>query len=177
MRLPELFDPSTFPVAERSALRLDGELFPLAEALITLDALDSPELRARAAHAGRGPRLIAELETAAWIWGALPAPPGRLQFCAAMEERSRLRPGDPGAGREVVMPAEDEFLLAGRRVTTPLRTALDLVRLRDDASYDAAVVGRLLGDDGAERAMTALAARRLPHAARARRRLAGLSRP
>ena len=48
--------------------------------------------------------------------------------------------------REVIIDPDDWVDIAGVRVTTPLRTAVDLARFAD--LYDPAIVERLLADAG-----------------------------
>lgn len=177
-RLGSVLDPAEFSPAESSALRLDGELFPLGDALVTVDALDSPALRARAALGGHPRRLIAELDTAAWIWGARDSLPARREFAATIDGRVRLAPGAPDRVRQVVVPDDDLADLDGVRVTTPVRTAVELARLRDDDEFEPQVVARLLRRAGRDAALRALATRVHPtFAQRARRRLRALPGP
>jgi hypothetical protein len=127
--LPPVLDEAELPLAERMAARLDGELFALRDVHCPVDEIERPALRLGAALAGMSPRLIAELSTAAWVWGAGPEPT-RLELCVDL--RARTRPlAVPGATvREVVTVASELAEFHGRRVTTPLRTAIDLARSR-----------------------------------------------
>jgi hypothetical protein len=113
---------------ELQAMRLDGEVFRLATAWAPVDEPVTPEMRARAVMAERSPRLVAELQTAAWIWGAIVSLPRPIELCADVRARARLRPGADAVVREVVLHGTDVVDLGGARVTTPLRTIVDLAR-------------------------------------------------
>lgn len=170
-RIPDVLDPSSLPVAERSALQRDGVLFPLAGSLIVVDVLDSPRLRAEAVLGIRSRRLIAELDTAAWIWGAINTPPDPPELCAVVTARARLDSTATGRAREVVLHPDDIASFGGVQVTSPLRTAVDLARLRGEADYEPEVARHLAGDRGRQRALALLDERRLPGTARARSRI------
>lgn len=175
-RLPDVLT-NELPAAELSALRLDATLFPFANALLVVDGLGDARNRIHGAFGRHSPRLIAELDTAAWIWGAQPRIPTRLEFCASLAERARLAPGALDSVREVAITADEVSVIAGRRVTSLIRTVIDLVRFRDDAEYSPVVISHLLSLARIEpaQARAALDARRhLTHAERARRRLGEL---
>lgn len=140
MRLsPVLADVDLSP-AELQAARLDGEVYELAGAYCLVDEVEAPRHRARAVLGARSPRLIAELGTAAWIWGAA-AQPDRLEFSVTPDARARFAPGHQIAVREIVYDDGDLASLEGHRVTTPLRTIIDLAR-RGDA-FDLPTARRL----------------------------------
>lgn len=140
MRLsPVLADADLSPV-ELQAARLDGEVYALADAYCLIGELEAPRHRAQAVLGARSPRLIAELGTAAWIWGAT-AHPDRLEFAVTPDARARIGPGQHIVVREIVYDLGDVTVLDGCRVTTPLRTILDLVR--SDEQFDAIAVARL----------------------------------
>lgn len=172
MRLsPVLADVDLSP-AELQAARLDGEVYDLAGAFCLIGELESPVHRARAVLQTRSPRLIAELGTAAWIWGAAPER-RHLEFSVTPEARARLSPAHHIAVREIVYEEGDLALLAGHRVTTPLRTMLDLARFAEP--FDPGVVARLAAIAGLtlDDALHALASRPgIPAKHRARRNLA-----
>lgn len=173
--LPSALDGSILPMPERMAARLDGELYALGAVHCPIDEIETPALRLAGALAGRPSRLIAELDTAAWVWGALPVPPARFELCVDMHARARPAPSGDADVREVVIAEGDLSVLAGRRVTTPLRTALDIARARAEfGTAEARVVRRLavIGRFGAGDCRAALDARRnLPAKRRARERL------
>lgn len=145
MRLsPVLADPDLTPV-ELQAARLDGEVYDLAGAYCLVGELEAPRHRARAVLGARSPRLIAELGTAAWVWGAADEPE-RLEFAVTPDARARLAPAHHIVVREIVYDAGDLTSLDGCRVTTPLRTILDLARCED--RFDLALVTRLAAVGG-----------------------------
>jgi hypothetical protein len=131
VHLPALLDTALFAEAELAALRLDGDCLPLGPALVALDEPIDAALRAAvlAPEAARYD-LVAADRLAAWVHGAgdLPAPPFRFTIDRNDGVRTRVLATPP---REVLLSPGDVVLLAGLRVTTPLRTALDLARLED----------------------------------------------
>jgi len=176
-RLPDVLT-NELPAAELNALRLDATLVPFANAFLVADALGDAADRIHGAFGRHSSRLIAELDTAAWVWGARHSPPTRFEFCASLTERARLAPGALDAVREVAISRDEIVTIAGRRVTNPVRTAIDLARFRDDGSYSPDVVAELLAlartDAPAARAVMD-ERRHLTHAERARRRLGALA--
>ena len=140
MRLSPVLTADDLSPAELQAARLDGEVYDLAEAYCLIGELESPAHRARAALRARSPRLIAELGTAAWVWGAAPEPL-HLEFAVLPEARARLSPAHRITVREIVYDDGDVVALDGYRVTTPLRTILDLARFAEP--FDSATVARL----------------------------------
>jgi hypothetical protein len=147
MRLsPVLGDADLSPV-ELQAARLDGEVYDLAGAYCLLGELEAPRHRARAVLAGRSPRLIAELGTAAWIWGAVDTL-DQLEFAVTPDARARLGPAHHATVREIVYEPGDLAALDGCQVTTPLRTILDLAR--SEGAFDPTIVNRLVSLGGVE---------------------------
>ena len=130
--LPTVLSPGEFSVAELSALRLDGDVYMLGDGFCSVNEPEGPTLRARAVLGARSGRLIAELGTAAWIWGASPTMPLSHELCADHALRSRPAARAALAVREVRFDPSDVTSLEGWRVTIPLRTAVDLARFRTD---------------------------------------------
>ena len=130
------------PAAELQAVLLDGDVYPLAGAYCLIGELETPRHRARAVLGGRSPRLIAELHTAAWIWGATDHL-ARLRFAVSPDARTRLPPGAGHVLREIVHSPGDVATLDGLSVTTPLRTILDLVRAETPEPGTPGIVARL----------------------------------
>ena len=128
------------PWAELQAARLDGEVYDLGDAFCPIGELEAPRHRARAAIGRRSRRLIAELGTAAWVWGAAPQP-AHLQFAVTPDARARLSPDQHITVREIVFATTDLADLDGVKVTTPIRTAVDLARFQEP--FDPATVTRL----------------------------------
>ncbi|HWH96989.1 MAG TPA: type IV toxin-antitoxin system AbiEi family antitoxin [Pseudolysinimonas sp.] len=150
MRLsPVLADSDLSPV-ELQAARLDGEVYDLAGAYCLVGELEAPRHRARAVLASLSPRLIAELGTAAWIWGASEKA-DRFEFAVTPDARARLGPAHHAVVREIVYDPDDLTSLDGFRVTTPLRTILDLARTEEPVNpgilADLAAIAGLRLDD------------------------------
>jgi hypothetical protein len=143
-----------FPVvdlsdAELQAMRLDGELYRLAEGYVSVAMPEVPAVRAAAVLAHRSARLIAARGTAAWIWGAMPTIPIRGEFIVDLSARWRPRPSEGIDVVESVIHAGDVVALGGVSVTGPLRTAIDLARFRAVFTLvDADAVRALAGIDG-----------------------------
>lgn len=175
--LPEALSAADLPLPELHAARLDGELYPLAAGFCPVDARDHARTRAGAALAGRSTRLIAELGTAAWVWGATDGPPAVLEFCTRLDARARLSPTPLAVVRELVLDPDDVVDL-GARVTSPLRTAVDLARFRPVLHpVDADAILRLaaLGGFGPAQTVELLDRRRNLHGKRrAKERLAAV---
>jgi len=164
------------PEAELHAAKLDGELFAVDDCFAPVDEVDHVRLRAASLRAVLPPRLIAEQRTAAWVLGALRRTPSPHEVCAESSARYR------SAGmvvREVLLHEGDTVVIGGLRVTTPFRTALDLVRFADD--FDTADGGTVLslaelGRFPLDALLDHLDARRhLPQKLRARERLRALA--
>jgi len=145
MRLSPVLVDTDVSAVELQAARLDGEVYDLAGAYCLIGELEAPTHRARAVLGGRSARLIAELGTAAWIWGAA-AQPERWEFSVTPDARARLSPAEHIAVREIVYAEGDLVDLDGFRVTTPLRTVLDLARFGEP--FDDRTVARLAACGG-----------------------------
>jgi hypothetical protein len=130
--VPPVLHEAQLPLAERMAARLDGELYAFGDGHSPIDEVDSPALRLHAVLGARSRRLIAELATAAWVWGAHDLPPARLEFCVDLRARARPTASPAATVREVVLVEGDAVAIGGLRVTSPLRTAVDLARVRDE---------------------------------------------
>lgn len=125
--LPDVLAPRDLPWAELQAARLDGELFELGAAYCALDALEGPRHRASSLLAGRSPRFVVALESAAWVWGGGRAPE-RPTFAVAPEARAQVKSGAPALVRELVLEPGDVTRWPDAAATTPMRTLLDLAR-------------------------------------------------
>ena len=141
MRFPAVLTRLDFPVAELSALRLDGEAFALDEAVI---AVDEPELAVNRAIALRGllsERMVAELDTALWVHGCRPWPPLVHTASVRRDVRGRLLSTPRVSLRETTVPDDEVVELAGIRLTSPPRTVVDVALLDEvTAEREAAVV-------------------------------------
>ena len=180
-RLPPVLSKIDLPTAELWAARLDGELFQLGDCFMPIDEVEQPAHRARAVHSlmpvstGYDSRLIAEQCSAAWIWGALDVAPIRHQLCVELNLRTGRDPNRNVAVREVVIDAHEITTVAGFRVTTALRTIIDLARFREPFdARDERTVMRLMRAFGItfDACVTEMDGRRnLPAKHRARERL------
>ena len=156
VRLAATLTPATFHQAELSALRLDGDSYRLGEVDVLVDEPLHPALRAATlAPAAERHDLVAAGWTAAWIHGAWPALRRPLTLCIDLSAARRTRMLAE-APREVRFRPGDVARLDGVRVTTPLRTALDLARLEEafiGAPVEAAIAllerAQLTPDDAA----------------------------
>ncbi|MFM9877991.1 MAG: hypothetical protein ACKVOG_09150 [Rhodoglobus sp.] len=125
--IPLVLRATDLPLAELLAARLDGEVFAVGAGFAPVDELEQPPHRA-ASLSSANPRLIAEQRTAAWIWGALASPPVPHEFCSTLDERVAHQTSRWITVREVVIEPDDMVTLAGRQVTSALRTCVDLAR-------------------------------------------------
>lgn len=130
-RLPDVLSATDLPYPELCAARLDGEVYRLDDSFSSVDTIEQPRHRASSLRTWAPAALIAERRTAAWIYGALYAPPARHQFC--VDTSSRVRPNRAlrVTVREVVFGAGDVVRLDGVRITSPVRTVIDLARIPD----------------------------------------------
>lgn len=127
-RLPPVLSCSDLPEAELHAAKLDGEVFAVGECFSPVDEVIGPAHRARSLAAVLPARMIAEQHTAAWVFGATDVPPPRPELCTDIDARARPASLAVLAVREVVIESSEFCWMGGMRVTTPLRTALDLAR-------------------------------------------------
>lgn len=144
-RLGPVLSSEDLPEAELCAARLDGEVLRVDEWYGPADLPVSASARAIAVSRCLPDRLIAEQHTAAWILGMTDAAPTRHQFCATAG--ARARPANPRGItiREVVIDSTEIVEVAGLKVTSAARTAVDLTRFSDAfGAADQALVVRLL---------------------------------
>lgn len=170
-----MLDTDDLPLAELCAARLDGELFAIDDGWAPVDEPDLPGFRA-AVTALRVPRaLIIERMSAAWVHGAIVAPPPVAQFCVPLSARIAVIGDQRATVREVRIDDGEITRFGDIRCTTPVRTAFDL--LRDptlDESHAVRAVATLLaarpalGDHVRDRLA---AATRMPHKTAALARL------
>ncbi len=171
---PRCSAPTTFPLAELCAARLDGELFAIDDGWAAVDEPDLPAFRAMAT-AMRAPRsLIIERMSAAWVHGARDAPPAVAQFCVAARRAHRRdrrppRDGARGADRRRRPRAlrRDPLHLAGAHRDSTCSATRRSTTTRSSASSPSLIADR---PSLAERHCTTVST--LPCACRTRRRLA-----
>jgi|GEM_PF-2259493 len=138
--------------AELSALLLDQVVRPLIGDRVTLGSGASTcGVRAHGlrdwACGGLPPRAVFCDEAAAWVWVGGPAPT-RVGFRVDKVHRVPA-PRDPPLRARGGLPALKEVaLLDGVRLTTPARTALDLLADAGDSALPVDTVRRLLRFEG-----------------------------
>jgi hypothetical protein len=137
-RLSPVLTTNDLPIAELRAMELDGQLVAVDEAFAPIDQPPSPTQRATSLAMYCHERLIAEQRTAAWIWGATLDPPLRHELCVSVGARARTTHAGRLRVREVVIADGEIARLGAVRVTTPLRTVMDLARFQD--RFDAGLV-------------------------------------
>lgn len=110
---------------------LDGELHRVGGAYCSVDAIIGPNHRADSIAAEAPDYAIAEQRTAAWIYGLVYELSRPLQLC--VDSRTRKHPVSSRLHvfREVVIVDDEVRTIGTLRVTSPLRTAVDLVRFSD----------------------------------------------
>ncbi|WP_074258910.1 hypothetical protein [Agromyces cerinus] len=147
-KLPNVLSTDDLSLAELCAARIDGELMPIDEGWAPVDEPDLPSLRA-AAIALRAPRsLVIERRSAAWVHGALTAPPAVAQFCVPRTARVASVSGPRLLVREVAIEPDEIVEYRRARCTTPVRTGFDLLREPAEADDEVeAIVTSLCGDD------------------------------
>lgn len=177
-RLPRVLSELDLPLAELTAARLDGELYRVDAHFSPIDEIEQPRHRLEALSAGVHERLIAEQLSAAWVWGALAEPPRHHQFCAAIDSRVSRSSVPWRTVREVVLSPTDVEYINGMGVTTPLRTAVDMLRFAADfGAPEHRIVRQLMrvGGFSIEQCAAAMESRRnLPNKRRAAARLSGV---
>jgi hypothetical protein len=132
VRLAPALDTASFSEAERSVLRLDGEAVPLGLTVVPVDVPVGPAVRAASLTAAVARHdLVVDLRTAAWVHGVLPALPRPLTLAVDVSRSRRTKLVVPPP-REARFREDDLVRLGGVLVTTPLKTAFDLLRLDDD---------------------------------------------
>ena len=143
MRLPSVLSAHDLPAPELYAARLDGDLFAIDACFCPVDEIEQPRHRAAALRADLSERLAAEQLSAAWVWGALDAPPAHHQFCVATGARVSHSPARWMTLREVVIDDAEIVDLDGALVTSPTRTVVDLARFA--VAFDPLVIRHLVG--------------------------------
>jgi hypothetical protein len=157
------FDDDRLSPAELTAACLDGHLVALGDAYMPADAVETSALRAGSLARTLGDTLAATHLTAAWVHGALPAPPGRHTVQRAVPRRLHVVPDRRVVYRDLPIHADDLEIVGGVHVTTRARTLADLVRAADAEHHRAARLLAGMDPDAATRAIERLEAGTLPH--------------
>lgn len=152
----------------------------VANCFSPIDEPDGIRYRARVLAAMIPHRMIAEQQSAAWVWGVRDQPPLRQQFCVDTEARVSISAGASHRLREVVIDDTEIADVEGLRLTTPLRTAIDIARAResfDAPDRDVLAALMMLGGFGEEECLRTMNRRRnLPRKAEALARIRDASR-
>ncbi len=136
MRSSRLVTTDDWPEAELRAAVLAGDLVAVGECWASVAEPADPGLRAASFRWSVGDeRIIASDRSAAWIWGGCSRPP--LPHDACIDDGQRVRQRGGGRVREVRLEPSEVAVVAGVRVTTPVRTALDLLRIAGPADWAA----------------------------------------
>ena len=141
-RLPPVLDTRDLPLAELCAARLDGELFAVDDGWAPLDEPDLPAFRAAVTALRASRSLVIERMSAAWVHGAIAAPPALAQFCVPLSARIAVIGDHRALVREVRIDDAEIMRFGDVPCTTPVRTAFDLLRdpvLDEPAILDAVV--------------------------------------
>ncbi|WP_394552244.1 hypothetical protein ACDF64_15440 [Agromyces sp. MMS24-JH15] len=180
-RLPAVLDERDLPLPELIAAGLDGEVVRIDRGWVSIDEPDLRELRAAVLGKRDVRDLIVERRSAAWVHGALLAPPTPPQFCVPITARIAMRVARDFPIREIAIEEDDVIAFGEVRCTTLARTVYDLARDRSESDADAIdATAAALACAGSIRATTSLAelvrtrvesAFRLPHKACALDRL------
>lgn len=176
MRIAPVLSTRDLPQAELQAGVLDGELVRVGEGFCAIDTIISSLHRAASIAAEVPAWAIAERHTAAWIYGILVTQPRQLSLCVTSAGNVRPFSSHRYAFREVVLGNDDIVVIGGMSVTTPLRTAIDIVRIEEDFQEEGLHLVRKLACFGQgftlDDCVKELASRRnLPHKRKALQRL------
>lgn len=126
--------------AELQAALLDGELARLGWGYISIDEPEGPRDRARSLGTVLGDvRAIVCDRSAAWVWGWILAP-SALSTCVSIDARVASPVRRRLQAREAVLDRDELVWLDDVRVTTPVRTAIDLARHDDDDEHTTAAI-------------------------------------
>jgi hypothetical protein len=158
---------------ELNAALLDGELVRVGDGYWWIDVPIGQRERARSLTTELGDaRIIVCDRSAAWVWGWGPSP-STITTCVSISARVPSPVRRRLNTREVVISSDEVVVIAATRVTSPVRTLIDLVRHESsDEVIDIAVAALTRGDVDAHATVSELDRRPgIAHLRRARRRL------
>lgn len=122
-----LLTTADLPEVDLRAATLDGDLYAVGDAWAEIATVDDPRIRASSVTVLFERHVVAARDTAAWIWMASGTAPWQHHGIVPPDARHRDRTSRVAISEMVI--ADDEVVdLAGIRVTTPCRTALDIAR-------------------------------------------------
>lgn len=125
--LPRLLSDDDLPSVELRAARIDGQVFAVDEWFAPVDEPDGCRLRAAALAPLVPARMIAERTSALWVLGARASAPLRHQLCIDVACRTTPNRSTRFELRERRFEPADVVQVGGLRVTSHLRTAIDLL--------------------------------------------------
>lgn len=137
-----LIGTATLSIAELSAARLDGELYPLADLFCPVDLPPFPAARAAGLAAERPEYTFVERLSAAWVHGALAEPPRPTQFALPSGIGARPRRPRDYVLRQVVITECELVVTGGCPVTSPARTIVDVLLDGELGTHRAIAVAR-----------------------------------
>ncbi|MGK0715990.1 hypothetical protein ACR5KS_07980 [Leucobacter sp. W1153] len=167
-----------WPEALRSAEQLRGTLVPCGPGLRGVGWPDSPRVRLAALAPWLLPSRIPAFLSAAWVWGAARGPGRPLRLSMPARSRSKVSGSREVREHELRLGESDLTTFGPFRVTSPLRTATDLLVDSSPFGTTEVVAVRLLFpliEGGAEAVRLQLLSTRRPHRRQALRRLEGIS--
>lgn len=134
-----LFAGDRLTLAELCAARLDGDLVELGEAFLPADAAETAVLRAQSLAPLLTPAVALVLTSAAWVHGAIADPPARHALQRAVPWRPHQRRDRRYLYSDAELEPDDVCLVGGAALTTPTRTAIDLLARGDAGDREAAL--------------------------------------
>jgi hypothetical protein len=129
--IPRLLGDDDLPTAELRAARIDGEVYALDDWFAPVDVPDSAFMRAEALADLVPPRMIVERSSALWIHGAHARAPFRHQLCIEVASRTTRHLSPRFEVRELRLDPIDIVDVGPLRVTSHLRTVIDLLGTSD----------------------------------------------
>lgn len=137
-------DVHLLPQTVLSAEILNGTLRRLGHGTAALLDAASAQARARSVFPEAHPGIVFSGQTAAWIWGVYRVCPAVREYSVRPSARTSMSLHFATVRREVAL-SPDEITRIGRfEITTPLRTAADILRAVTDLSTEDTVACRLL---------------------------------
>jgi hypothetical protein len=126
--LPRLLNADDLPVVELRAACIDGQVFAVDDWFAPIDEPDGRQLRAATLAPLVPERMIAERSSALWVFGARASAPFRHQLCIDIANRTTPHLSPRFEFRECRIETADIVQVGSLRLTSPLRTAIDLLR-------------------------------------------------
>ena len=178
--IPRLLFEDDLPSAELRAARIDGQVFAVDDAFAPVGEPDSSDLRADVLARLVPDRLIVERTSALWVYGARAQAPFRHQLCMDLSNRTTPHHSLRFEFRECRIEAVDVVQLGALKITSHVRTAIDLLRTSEPFSvgdaFDVLAVLQLGGSGVRECRQRIRSQPRYPGVRRALARLASLER-